>query len=158
MIGWLETSTVANWVALSLWAYPALLSLHIVGLAIIVGIFATRDLHLAGLIERIDTRIFLALAPMAWIGFGINLVTGTLFFIGDPMRYSVNIGFQLKMLLIALAGLNVVVHQLWVRPRVACRAARSPLPGVAKLVAATSLLAWTGVLLLGRMIPYVGTG
>jgi hypothetical protein len=31
-------------------------------------------------------------------------------------------------------------------------------PVVAKTVAWVSLVAWTGVLLLGRLIPYVGTG
>ena len=96
--------------------------------------------------------------PLVWVGFCINLATGSLFFIGDPMRYSINIGFQLKMLLILLAGLNVVAYQLQVRPLMSGWGTVSSTTTVARVVAITSLLTWTGVLLLGRLIPYVGTG
>jgi hypothetical protein len=76
------------------------------------------------------------LLPWAVIGFVMNLVSGFLFFMGDPGRYSINIGFQIKMVLVLVAGLNVLIFALaWV-----------------------SLAAWTGVLLLGRLIPYIGTG
>ena len=58
MFVWLETTPIAQWVALSLWAYPALLSLHIIGLAIVVGIFSMRDLRLLGITKGIEPSVF----------------------------------------------------------------------------------------------------
>ncbi|MDP6653671.1 MAG: hypothetical protein QGF90_16445 [Gammaproteobacteria bacterium] len=45
MFAWLESTQVAQWVGLSLLAYPMLLSIHVVGLAMVVGLFSIRDLR-----------------------------------------------------------------------------------------------------------------
>jgi len=58
MLVWIETTSVAQWVSLSLYAYPLLLCVHIIGLAVVVGIFMIRDLSLAGL--------FRCLVPLAF--------------------------------------------------------------------------------------------
>ena len=86
------------------------------------------------------------------------MITGILFFYGDPMRYSINIGFQIKMVLVIIAGLNAAVYHFKVDPILQTMDRNLASPAIAKLVAVTSLGAWTGVLLLGRLIPYVGTG
>ena len=98
------------------------------------------------------------LLPLVFIGFGLNLVTGILFFYGDPMRYSINIGFQIKMFLVMLAGLNALLYWWKVSPLLGEWDNESAPPRIARFVAYASLLVWTGVLLCGRLIPYVGTG
>ena len=77
---------------------------------------------------------------------------------GDPGRYSINIGFQMKMVLILIAGLNVLFFAVKINPLVASWERHGDTPALAKTVAWVSLAAWTGVLLLGRLIPYIGTG
>jgi hypothetical protein len=74
------------------------------------------------------------------------------------MRYSVNIGFQIKMVLVIIAGLNALLYYWKINPVMHTWDANAESPPIAKLVAYTSLAAWTGVLLCGRLIPYVGTG
>ena len=58
MFLWLENTPVALWVSLSLWAYPMLLSVHIVGLAMVVGLFSMRDLRLLGLFPQLQPSAF----------------------------------------------------------------------------------------------------
>jgi hypothetical protein len=91
-------------------------------------------------------------------GFVLNLITGSLFFVGDPDRYSINIGFQIKMALVGLAGLNALLYHWKVSPIMSNWDHNADSPLLAKCIAYTSLTVWTGVLLTGRLIPYVGTG
>ena len=92
------------------------------------------------------------------MGFFINLTTGMLFLIGDPARYAVNIGFQIKMLLILIAGLNALWFAVKISPILIDWDPYGDTPSAAKISAYVSLSAWFGILLLGRLIPYVGTG
>ena len=71
MFAWLENTPVALWVGLSLWAYPLLLAVHIVGLAVVVGIFSMRDLRLLGCFPGLAPAAFLPLSRLAWVGFNL---------------------------------------------------------------------------------------
>lgn len=150
-------SGLNQWIAETYWLWPVLEIFHFIGLSIMLGALLIIDARLLGMLRTYDAGSVKRLVPLAWVGFCINLASGTMFFVGDPMRYSINIGFQLKLLLILIAGLNVVVYQLQVRPQLTGWNTVS-MPTVARLVAIVSLATWGGVLLLGRLIPYVGTG
>ncbi len=150
-------SGLNRWIAETYWLWPVLEIIHFIGLSIMLGALLIIDARLLGMLRTYDTQSIKRLVPLVWFGFCINLASGTMFFVGDPMRYSINIGFQLKMLLILVAGLNVVVYQLQVRPQLTGWNTVS-MPTIARLVAIASLATWGGVLLLGRLIPYVGTG
>ena len=97
-------------------------------------------------------------SPYTFIGFGINLVTGVLFYFGDPWRYTINISFQIKMLLIILAGINALLFYLLIDKKMPSWEAHGDTPDSAKVIGASSLVLWFGVLILGRLIPYLGTG
>lgn len=150
-------SGLNQWIGETYWLWPVLEIIHFIGLSVMLGALLIIDARLLGMLGTYDTTSVKRLVPLVWFGFCINLASGTMFFIGDPMRYSINIGFQLKMLLILIAGLNVVVYQLQVRPQLTGWNTVS-MPTIARLVAIASLATWGGVLLLGRLIPYVGTG
>jgi hypothetical protein len=62
------------------------------------------------------------------------------------------------MVLVLLAGLNALFFWLKVLPIVKQADPHEDPPAMIKIVGMTSLLAWTGVLCLGRLIPYLGTG
>ncbi len=150
-------SGLNQWIAETYWLWPVLEIFHFIGLSIMLGALLIIDARLLGMLRTYDAGSVKRLVPLVWVGFCINLASGTMFFVGDPMRYSINIGFQIKMLLILVAGLNVVVYQLQVRPQLIGWNTVS-MPTIARLVAIASLATWGGVLLLGRLIPYVGTG
>ena len=150
-------SGLNRWIAETYWLWPVLEIVHFIGLSIMLGALSIIDARLLGMLGTYDAGSVKRLVPLVWVGFFINLASGAMFFAGDPMRYSVNIGFQLKMLLILVAGLNVVVYQFQVRPQLTGWNTVS-MSVTARFVAIVSLAAWGGVLLLGRLSPYVGTG
>lgn len=157
MFSWLETTAVANWVALSLWAYPALLSLHIVGLAIVVGIFVMRDLRLAGIVRGIDPRIFLNLAPLAWFGFTINLVSGLLLFTSQATVFAANLPFLIKIsCVIAGMTLALMIHSRQRRHSVSAGAYLAVLSeeNTLRPLALLSLTIWITAISAGRLIAY----
>lgn len=154
----LADSSLNQWIAETYWLWPVLEIFHFIGLSLLFGALLFIDLRLLGFLRMLEAGILRRLTPLVWFGFLINLVTGSLFFVGDPLRYAVNIGFQLKMLLILAAGLNMLVYQLQVRPLLTDWGAGPPTTPMTRLVAFASLLIWTAILLLGRLIPYVGSG
>ncbi|HJN96675.1 MAG TPA: hypothetical protein QGF41_13360 [Gammaproteobacteria bacterium] len=147
-----------RWIVETYWLWPVLEIVHFVGLSLLLGGLIIIDLRLAGLFRSLRPTATHKLVPLVLIGFGLNLVTGILFFYGDPLRYSVNIGFQIKMVLVVLAGLNTLFYYRKIKPVMHSWGTNADTPPVAKIVAITSLSAWGGVLLFGRLIPYVGTG
>ncbi len=154
----LADSSLNQWISETYWLWPMLEILHFIGLSLLFGALLLVDLRLLGFLRMLEAGMLRRLTPLVWSGFLINLVTGSLFFIGDPLRYAVNIGFQLKMLLILAAGLNVLAFQLQVRPLLSDWGAGPSTTPMTRLVAFASLLIWTAILLLGRLIPYVGSG
>ncbi len=154
----IEGTAINTWILSSYWLWPLLEILHFVGLSLLLGSMLIVDLRLAGSLRQIDIMTTNRLLPWAIVGFGINLISGTLFFLGDPGRYSVNIGFQIKMILVVIAGLNAIWFFRTVNPHVASWDSHGDTSASAKVVAFVSLGAWFGVLLLGRLIPYIGSG
>lgn len=154
----IEGGTINTWVLATFWLWPLLEIIHFIGLSLLLGSILVVDLRLAGFLRQIDLKSTHKLLPWAVIGFVMNLVSGVLFFFGDPGRYAINIGFQVKMILVLVAGLNVLVFALKINPLIADWDPHGDTTALAKAVAWVSLVAWTGVLLLGRLIPYIGTG
>lgn len=157
MFSWLETTAVANWVALSLWAYPALLSLHIVGLAIVAGIFVTRDLRLLGFAPGLDPRMFANLAPLAWFGFAVNLISGLLLFTSQATIFATNLPFLIKISCIA-AGMVLarLIHRRLRQQSVSSLQYMAVLSDETSLrpLALLSLTLWIGAIGAGRLIAY----
>lgn len=154
----IEGGAINTWVLSTYWLWPLLEIIHFIGLSLLLGSMLLVDLRLAGFLRQINIMSTHRLLPWAVIGFLMNLVSGFLFFFGDPGRYAVNIGFQIKMILVLIAGLNVLVFALKINPVIGQWDPHGDTPGLAKTIAWVSLAAWTGVLLLGRLIPYIGTG
>lgn len=151
-------SALNQWVSQAYWLWPVLEISHFIGLALLLGGLLVIDLRMAGHFRGFDLHATHQLVPLVVAGFGVNLVTGVLFFFGDPQRYSINIGFQLKMLLVMLAGLNAGLYYWKLHRLIPGLRPDAPPTLPARLVAYTSLALWFAVLLCGRLIPYVGSG
>ena len=158
LVQFLESSMLNNWILSTAWFWPSLEIIHFIGLSLLLGSMLIIDVRLAGFVKAMNIMATHRLLPLAGVGFFINLITGMLFFVGDPARYVVNIGFQIKMLLILIAGLNALWFALKISPVIMNWDPYGDTPFLAKLIAYISLISWVGVLLLGRLIPYVGSG
>jgi hypothetical protein len=149
-------SSLNQWISATYWLWPVLEILHFIGLSLLFGGLLLVDLRMLGCFASIAQARVNRLLPLVMLGFAVNLVTGLLFYFGDPARYSANIAFKIKMTLIVVAGCNAALHHMLI-----VRAGQGPATAeqpFQKLSASVSLLAWLGVLLFGRLIPYIGTG
>jgi hypothetical protein len=139
----------------SIWAYPTILFLHTFGLGLLVGFTTAIDFRVLGFSSR------LPLAPMerffryVWIGFWINAVSGTLLLVMAPAKLS-NPAFGIKMTCIGLG----IVNAMWLKRLVFRRGPAGENPAVVsaggKMLAVASLVVWSGAILAGRLMAYVG--
>jgi len=155
----LEASRAAATIRDSLYLFPTLESLHVLGLTMVFGTIAIVDLRLLGLASttRPFSRIALDTLKWTWIAFALTVVTGGLMFITNAAVYYANVPFRLKMACLALSGVNMLVFE-----RTALRSVqrwdREPAsPRIGRSVAAVSLILWISIIFLGRWIGFTNT-
>ena len=136
------------------WGWPTIESIHFIGLTLLFGTIAVWDFRLLGLAKRVPIAEFHRLVPFAVVGFAINATSGSMFLMTEPNQYIYNPAFQLKMLLVGLAGLNVLIFYLAVFKRFKAPAPHLGTPGVARIFGAVSLICWIGVIICGRLITF----
>ena len=90
------------------WAWPVAESIHFFGLSLLMGTVGLFDLRLLGFGKQIPLVALHRLIPWGIFGFGLNILTGISFFTGAPDQYLYNPSFQLKMMFMTLAGINVM--------------------------------------------------
>ena len=154
---WLEQTSVGSAVRESLWLFPAIETLHLLGMAVLVGTVAIFDLRLLGWMLRRERVTVLAgrLLPWTWAGFAVQVVTGALLFSSEAVKLSTNPAFRIKMVLIVLAGLHALVFHWTVYRDVASWDLGEVLPLGAKISGLLSILLWIGVVAAGRFIGFV---
>jgi hypothetical protein len=154
---WLEGTAVSRAVTYYSWIWPACETLHFAGLALLIGNVGLLDLRMLGAAKRLPLAPLTRLVRWGVLGFAVNLLTGIVFFVGAPSQYVNNIAFQYKLLFIALAGANLAVFNLsGVARAVGVLGPGDDAPASAKIIAATSLFLWVGVVFWGRMLPFIG--
>ncbi len=152
----IEATSIAAFVKESVWAYPALETIHIIGLGLVFGSIVAFDLRLLGLHKDLSLdRLGQHLLPRVWTGFALNATSGLLLFSSDAVDFSTNPALWWKLGLIALAGMNAAVFQLRIKPQSASWDANSPAPVSARISAALSITLWLAIIVAGRMIAYV---
>lgn len=147
MLVWIENTSLALWVGTSLWAYPVLLSAHITGLAVIVGIIAMRDFHLLGFINGVTEANFLELKNLAYCGFLINGISGLMLFSSQASYLSTNLPFLVKLFFIG-SGM-FLASQIY--KKIEKKSGRNS----TKFLAILSLFSWFGAITAGRLIAYI---
>lgn len=151
---WLEATPLSVWTreSTSILAYPAILSAHAIGMALAAGISAATALHLLGVGPDIPTREMRHFVGVLWFGFWINAASGTLLLIAYPTKALTNPVFYVKLSLIAIAmGLVIAINRGLSRDS---RSAGAWKLGAGRLLAAASLLSWSGAITAGRLLAY----
>ena len=154
---WLEQTWVASSVRESLWLFPAIETLHLFGIIVLVGTTTVFDLRLLGWALRRQRVSELArlLLPWSWAGFGIQVATGFLLFASEASKCYGNPAFRLKMLLLLLAGANALLFHATAYQKVTEWDEDAVPPTGAKLAGAVSILLWFGIVAAGRFIGFV---
>lgn len=134
-------------------AYPLLSATHIFSLGVLVGAITTLDLRLLGLFRGQPLRVLAnPLLRMAVIGLALAVTSGFLLFSVRPVEYAANPAFLIKLVLLAMAAVNIaVLHCLPYWKQAQDRA----LPHASiQAAAAISLLLWPATIVAGRWIGF----
>jgi Family of unknown function (DUF6644) len=152
----LEASGLATRIRDALWLFPLIESTHVCGLALVFGTIAIIDLRLLGIAstQRAFQRMASDILKWTWAAFALTASTGALMFITNARVYYHNSFFRAKMLLLVLAGINILVFEL-TAGRTVHRWEKNPsAPPAGKAVAALSLVLWIGIICMGRLIGF----
>jgi hypothetical protein len=138
------------------WLYPVVEIVHIAGFSVLVGSVVLFDLRVLGFARTLPVAA-LGEHLLRWALASVLLVVpaGLLLFSAHPVELSTNPAFLLKLVLIALAGLNALALHLLPYRSVAGWDRERPAPPLARAGAAVSILLWLGVIACGRMLAYL---
>jgi hypothetical protein len=156
---WVEHTPVAAFVSHSTWGFSALLSVHILAVAVVFGMIAMVDLRLIGIAAKHSavTALCREALPWTWSAFALSALTGMLLFTAQPVKYWGNDAFQMKFAIMALAGLNMLVFQLITYRGVARWDRDTAVPWAGRLAGAISLASWIAIVAYGRWTAYLMT-
>ena len=153
---WLENSSVGLLVRESMWGFPILVAIHILGLTVSVGTLVWFDLRLLGVsMPRCPaSEVYRRLMPWMLSGMLVMFITGSLLFVGFATKAYGNLYFRIKLTSMLLAGVNALIFHVITERRSASwdEAARPPFPARAAGIA--SLVLWATVIMAGRAMSY----
>jgi hypothetical protein len=150
----LENTAFATWLreSPSIWAYPTILTLHTLGLAVLVGANAAVDLRVLGFARGIPLGALAKAFPIMWTGFWLNALSGIVLFVPDATTKGTTAVFMWKLGLIAV-GVALIFA---LKRKVYGAGAESPsVGGGARAIAAASLGVWLVAIAAGRWMAYV---
>jgi hypothetical protein len=155
---WLASTHFSTTMRESTWAEPIVETIHVLTLTMFLGFSILLDLRLVGLCLK-RKRVSEALAqfnPWLFGGFAVMVVTGTLLFLGDPVSFynTKPPFFKAKMVMLVLAGLNVLIFNLGIGRKVAEWDLLPKPPLAAKVAGIVSMVLWILIVAAGRAIAY----
>ena len=139
----------------SLYAFPILLTIHLISLATFAGLVMMMDLRLLGVAYRgtpfseVQGRLF----PWQMAAMVVTSLAGLLLLYAQPMRYFGKVLYWIKIALIVLAGANALLFHLTTYRSVAKWDTAGP-PLGAKVAGVLSLAMWACIVAFGRLTAY----
>ncbi len=144
----LEAWPLSEAIRRSIWAYPALETIHIASFATVFGALMLLELRVFGAAPTLPLPPLAQLAvPVALVAFGLAAVAGGLMLISNASELIANRALQIKVGLILIAAVNA-----WWFHR---RGSIARHDAVAKVQSLLSLALWLAVITCGRLIAYV---
>lgn len=154
ILGWLEATQLSHVMRYSLWLYPIVEIVHIIGFSILVGSVAMFDFRVLGLLRSVPLRALgRQLLPWSVASLLVIVPAGLMLFSAHPHEFVDNRIFLLKLGLIATAGVNALMFHQGVYRSVEAWDG-SAAPALAKAHALISLGIWVAVISCGRLLAY----
>jgi hypothetical protein len=157
---WTENTALSRWLveSPSLLAFPAVLTLHAIGMGFAAGISVAFDLRVLGVASQVPFAAMRRFFPVLWAGFWLNAVSGVLLLVAYPTKALTNPVFYLKLVLIAVGMVLMVRMSGDVLRDEAGEAGTPAAPHAAsstmRRVAVLSMLCWAGAVTAGRLLAY----
>jgi hypothetical protein len=153
---WLASTPLSELMRNHLWMYPIVEIIHILGFIVLVGGVTLFDLRVLGMARTLPvTELGRHVLPWSVANLGLVVPAGLLLFSADPHSLANNPAFQLKLTLIACAGVNALLFHLGPYRSVAQWNLGVTAPLRARAQALLSILLWIGIVCCGRLLAYV---
>jgi uncharacterized membrane protein len=150
------TTRISNFMVGSTWGWPACETVHFLGLSLIFGVLLAVNLRILGVMKHVAFADVHRLLPWGMLGFGANLITGMLFYIGQPKQYIDSSPFYWKIVFLMIAGANFLYLTVFTKAWAADGSVRFDSSPTDKAMALLSMFSWLAVLYGGRMLPFIG--
>ena len=153
---WLNDTVPATALRESAVMFPIVESVHTLAITLVAGTVAMVDLRLLGVVLKKEpvSKVAGQILPFTWIGFVVMLVSGLMLFAAEAAKCYHNPAFRLKLILLALVGLNPLVFHLTIYRSVDRWDDAPSTPLRARLAGVLSLSLWSGIVMAGRAIAY----
>ena len=156
---WIHQTHLSVAIRESVWVYPILDVLHCVGILLVAGTIVVVDLRLLGFGMRRSpvSSVVGQVLPWTLSGFAFMALTGSLLAWSEPVRLYRSPFFRLKLVFLAMAGLNALLFHYGIYRGVGVWDSASLTPARARLAGAMSIACWICVIAAGRAIGYEPT-
>jgi len=153
---WLHDTPFASAIRESGVLFPWIESVHVLAVTLVVGSISIIDLRLLGIasLNRSVASVSVEVVPFTWIAFAVAVLTGGALFTSHAVGYAHNFQFRMKMLLLVLAGINMLVFHLVMGRGVGRWSDTAVTPWQGKIAGLISLLLWIGIVAFGRWIGF----
>lgn len=154
LLGSIEASALAEYVRVAPYGYAAMITLHSLGLAIMVGVSVILSLRVLGVFDGLPFESLGKLFSIAWLGFIVNLLSGSALFASQATTYVTDFEFLIKMLFVILGAVFVALLQSVVG-RAAPAGAADTDGRLRHFYAGAAIGSWAGAMIAGRLIAYL---
>ena len=154
-VQWLNETSLSVYIRESDYPFPIIETIHVLALGLSVGVIMWLDLRLLGITMRKEPvrEVIERIHALAIPGFLAMFISGFLLCLAMPLRAYTSIWFQIKIVMLVLAGLNVLYFHKWVM-RSVDEWDRQAVPWRAKMAGAFSLTFWILIIFVGRWFAY----
>ena len=141
----------------STWLYPAIETIHLLGMAVLFGSIVLVDLRLMGIGRDIDPqRLFRFAIPLTLAGFLLAGASGFMLFLTEASTFITSRLFVLKISLIFMLVCNAASVHLRINQDIRPHGdGGDEFPPLIRLQAVLSMLGWAVVLAMGRWLAYL---
>jgi hypothetical protein len=149
---WCEGTFVGTIIRESVWAFPVIEAIHLLGLCVLGGAVLIVDMRMfgLGLTNQKTSEVSLQARPWLNLGVAVMVCTGLMLFLSEAIKCYYNTSFWVKVTTLPVALLFTYL----VRERVARRESEMPTTKRARLVAGASVTLWFVVAAAGRWIGF----
>lgn len=153
---WLAGTSVGRGILESALAFPIIEGLHLIGIALSIGVLCWFDLRLLGLALRDVpvSKVWKQVMPVSIVGFALVFGTGFLLFWAEAITAYASFHFWIKVGLILLAGINAAYFEFVTHPGIAAWDNDRVPPLRARISGFLSLVFWTAIIITGRTMAY----
>lgn len=157
----LEDTSLASGIRHSLYIFPFMEAIHVIAISLVFGTITVIDLRILGVAStnRSFARMSDEMLKWTWVAFVFAALSGVVMFVTNARVYFHNTAFQIKMVLLVAAAINMgIFHLTEAREAHRWDTGKHAIPRGAKLAGFLSMLLWVAVIGAGRVIGFTTTG